>query len=80
MEIKDIISKSGKTRAEICSEVGISPSMLSQIIAGKRSVGPEKVKPLADTLGVLPSDIRPDWAAVFSDAVQQKELREKGAA
>ena len=66
MGITDLIEKSGKRRAEIVEQVGISQGYLSLIEAGKRKIGKNRVCALANELGVHPSELRPDLAALFT--------------
>ena len=65
MSLKDIITNSGLTRKDICDAVGVSSSYLANVESGSRKVGVTKVEQFAQVLGVSPSDIRPDLAALF---------------
>lgn len=65
MDIAETIKASGKTRAEICAEAGISQPTLSMVESGKRKIGPAHCTLLARALGVSPADLRPDLAAIF---------------
>lgn len=67
MNITEAIRLSGKTRKQICEESGISISLLSLAEKGKRNIGIYNIRAVADALGVTPSDIRPDFAALFAD-------------
>ena len=67
MDMKQLVRNATKTRLEICTAVGISRAHLSMIEAGKRQVGIETIAPLAKVLGVRPSELRPDLAAIFDD-------------
>lgn len=61
-----MVEASGKTRAQICKEAGVSQSYLSLMESGHRQVGLPIVARLAATLGVDPVDLRPDLASLLS--------------
>lgn len=61
MDITSLVMNCGKTRAEICDEVGMSPAYLSLIESGQRKIGEKHVKKFALRLGVEIRDLRPDW-------------------
>ena len=67
MTLTERIKASPLSRADICAQAGISPTMLSLIESGKRQIGPSKVAPLAAALGCSVTDLRPDLAAIFVD-------------
>lgn len=67
MNITEHINENGLSRASICEKAGISRAHLSLVERNLRSIGPSKVKGLADALGVTVADLRPDLAEVFSD-------------
>lgn len=73
MKIRELIKKSGRTRAEIIAQVGFSQGYLSLLESGERSVGQRYIVPLAEALGVSPSDLRPDWGALVSPSVNDPE-------
>ena len=60
MDITPLVKASGKTRAEICKEAGISQAYLSLMEHKHRKVGLRFVRPLANALGVSPVALRPD--------------------
>lgn len=68
MDITSHISTNGLSRKAICEKAGISRAYLSLIENGERNIGPNKVKDLADALGVTVRDLRPDLAGTFGDA------------
>ena len=78
MEIRALINNSGKTRAEIIAQVGLSPAYLSMLESGERSVGKKYLTALADCLGVTPATLRPDLAALIKHG--NAPAQDKGAA
>lgn len=58
------MKSSGKTRESICREAGLSRSYLSLLERGDRQIGIGKVSALASALGVEPSVLRPELAAL----------------
>lgn len=71
MEITDHIAASGRSRAEICREIGISPGMLSLIESGQRRIGIARAAAFAAAIGVQVRDVRPDLASAFGDSIPQ---------
>ncbi|WP_294930475.1 helix-turn-helix transcriptional regulator [uncultured Paracoccus sp.] len=71
MDITDHITASGRTRSEICQEVGISLAMLSLIESGKRRIGIAKAAALSAALGVQIRDVRPDLSEMFGESIPQ---------
>lgn len=67
MDVTEHIKAHGLSRESICQKAGISRTLLSLIEKGDRQIGPRKVKPLADALGVSVRDLRPDLADTFAD-------------
>lgn len=65
-----LIIGSGKTRAQICKEAGVSQPFLSLWESGERQVGSSRVVALAAALGVEPSALRPDLAEIFTPSQQ----------
>lgn len=65
MDITSHINAKGLSRKDICEKAGISRAYLSLIEKGERSIGPNKVKDLADALDVSVGDLRPDLAGTF---------------
>lgn len=65
-----LIETSGKTRAQICKEAGVSQPFLSLWENGERQVGVGKVSALAAALGVEPAALRPDLAVIFTPSQQ----------
>lgn len=65
MRITEHITQNGLSRADICAKARISRGMLSLIESGKRQIGPERARDLADALGVPVEAVRPDLAKVF---------------
>ena len=69
MEIAQLIQDSPKTREEICVEAGISRGFLSLLERKERKVGTDSILGLSQALGVSPSVLRPDLAALFAPSV-----------
>jgi transcriptional regulator with XRE-family HTH domain len=72
MDMTNLILRSGKPRAKICAEAGISPAFLSLLESGQRKVGVKNVTSLASALGVSPADLRPDLAQHFGTISEER--------
>jgi transcriptional regulator with XRE-family HTH domain len=78
MDLTAYINASGISRADLCAKAGISRAHLSLIEAGERKIGPQKVRGLADALGLSIRDLRPDLANLFGETTVSP--RSEGAA
>ena len=66
VDINKLIEQSGKPRAQIWKEAGITSPFLSMLQSGDRRVGnPDTIRSLAEALGCTPADLRPDLAELF---------------
>ncbi|WP_185921955.1 helix-turn-helix domain-containing protein [Streptomyces sp. WAC06614] len=52
---------SGRTQRWLADEVGVSPSLLSRILLGRRTPKWNVVKAIAESCGADPADLRPLW-------------------
>lgn len=67
MDLKEYINAKGISRADLCEKSGISRAHLSLIESKQRSIGPARVRALAEALGLTVRDLRPDLADLFGE-------------
>lgn len=58
------------TPAALARELEISRSFLHRLEAGERQPGTDLLRKIRDRLGIPPSEMRPDHAALFAEAAE----------